>query len=162
MSRISKDEYYFKVVEAVALRGTCDRGRSGAILVKEGRIVSTGYVGAPKGMKHCDEVGHKLVTVTEFGGSSESMHCIRTVHAEMNAIVQAARFGIATEGTTLYCTMCPCQACAMAIVNAGIKKVVTLYDYHGGLPARIIFSEAEVELVVCKQEVMEYPQNKSA
>lgn len=160
MRALDKIDYYFKVVEAVALRGTCDRGRSGAIVVRDGRIVSTGYVGAPSGMAHCDDVGHRLETRMEADGSVPSTHCIRTSHAEINAIVSAARYGPPVDGATMYCTMVPCRTCAMAIVNAGIRKVVALYDYHGGTDARVIFYEAGVELLVCKNETMTYPQDR--
>ena len=108
----------------------CDRGRAGCVIVKDKRIISTGYVGAPAGCKHCDEVGHlgriplSMMTVRRFA------ICIRTTHAEQNAIAQAARSGVATEGATLYCQMCPCYTCAKMIINAGIKRVVAENDYH--------------------------------
>ena len=127
--RPSWDEYFIKIMETVSARATCDRGKSGCVIVKDKRIISTGYVGAPAGCKHCDESGHEMHKVTQEDGT-ESKHCIRTTHAEQNAIVQAARFGTSTDNSILYCKMTPCYACAKIIINAGIKKVVCLKDYH--------------------------------
>lgn len=123
MSRISKDEYYRAVVDAVALLGSCDRGRAGAIIVKQGRIISTGYVGSPAGAPHCDEIGHEIELRRIGNIKIETEHCIRTLHAELNAILQAARYGPSIEGATLYCTMFPCYDCAKAIVNVGLVGV---------------------------------------
>ena len=122
------DEYFIKIMETVSARATCDRGKSGCVIVKDKRIISTGYVGAPAGCKHCDESGHEMHKVTQEDGT-ESKHCIRTTHAEQNAIVQAARFGTSTDNSILYCKMTPCYACAKIIINAGIKKVVCLKEY---------------------------------
>jgi len=107
-------------VSSVAERATCDRGRSGALLVYQRQIVATGYVGSPPGFPHCDDVGHSIV----------DGHCIRTVHAEQNAIASAARTGISTLGATLYCTMSPCRVCAMLALTAGIDRVVSAYRYQ--------------------------------
>jgi dCMP deaminase len=95
--RPSWDEYFLEMVDMVGSRGTCDRGRSGAIIVKDKRILSTGYVGAPAGLPSCDEIGHEMHTVINEDGT-ESRHCIRTSHAEQNAINNAARIGVAIEG----------------------------------------------------------------
>jgi len=127
--RPSWDDYFMEITRTVARRSTCDRGRSGALIVKNKRILTTGYVGAPAGLPHCDEVGHQLREVLHEDGT-RSKHCLRTVHAEQNAIVQAARFGISIEGATIYCTMTPCYTCAKMIINAGIKRVVCEKDYH--------------------------------
>lgn len=150
---IDKIDYYFKVVEAVALRGTCDRGRSGAIVVKDGRIVATGYVGAPSGLPHCDDVGHDLVKQRSsiIGGStltSMSEHCVRTVHAELNAIIQAARYGPPIDGAVMYCTMFPCRACAGAILNAGIVQVHAYWDYQKSEESKSILLEGGVRWTV--------------
>ena len=118
--RPSWDEYFMNIVKMIGLRGTCDRGRSGCVITRDKRIISTGYVGSPVGLKHCDEIGHEMNTVM-YADNHESRHCIRTAHAEQNAIIQAARFGVALEGATLYCKMTPCYACAKMIINAGIK-----------------------------------------
>jgi dCMP deaminase len=142
-ARPSWDEYFLGIMRMVGTRSTCDRGRSGAVIVKDNRILSTGYVGAPAGVAHCDDVGHEMHTVTHSDGS-QSRHCIRTAHAEQNAIVQAARVGVALEGAILYCNMTPCYTCAKMIVNAGIVRVVASKDYHTGERSKELFKEAGV------------------
>jgi dCMP deaminase len=141
--RPSWDEYFLNLVEIVGSRGTCDRGRSGCVIAKDKRILSTGYVGSPVNTKHCDEVEHEMHTVTHDNGK-ETRHCIRTSHAELNAIANAARFGMALDGATLYCHMTPCYTCAKIIINAGIKKVVCKLDYHAGERSKEIFKEAGI------------------
>lgn len=153
--RPSWDEYFIKIMETVAARATCDRGRSGCVIVKDKRIISTGYVGAPAGCAHCDESGHEMHTVIQEDGT-ESKHCIRTTHAEQNAIAQAARFGTSTEGSTLYCKMTPCYACAKIIINSGIKRVVCLKDYHASKRTKEVFRDAGVELSIVNQEIEIY------
>lgn len=158
-SRPSWDEYFLKVMEMVGTRGTCDRGRSGCVIVKERRVISTGYVGSPVGTTHCDEAGHEMHTVKNIDGT-ESRHCIRTTHAEQNAICQAARFGVALEGATLYSKMTPCYACAKMIINAGIKRVVSSQDYHAGGRTKEIFKEAGVQFDLMSQATTEYADQK--
>jgi deoxycytidylate deaminase len=102
--RPSWDDYFMEVMEAISKRATCDRGRSGCVIVKDKQILVTGYVGSPKGLPHCDEVGHQFKKMINEDGSI-SEHCVRTVHAEQNAICQAAKRGIAIDGATLYCRM---------------------------------------------------------
>ena len=153
--RPSWDEYFIKLTEVISSRGTCDRGYAGAILVKNKRILSTGYVGAPAGCKHCDGVGHEMHTVINEDGT-QSRHCIRTSHAEQNAIVQAARSGISTEGATLYCKMVPCYVCAKMIINAGIKRVVAENDYHAGKRSKEIFKEAGVKFEQLNNKLQAY------
>jgi len=104
--RPSWDEYFLRLADTVASRATCDRGRSGCVIVKDRQILVTGYVGSPRGLPHCDDVGHLFKKVIHEDGSV-TQHCVRTVHAEQNAITQAARRGIALEGSTLYCRMTP-------------------------------------------------------
>jgi len=145
--RPSWDEYFLKLVEVVGTRGTCDRGYAGAILVKNKRILSTGYVGAPSGLPSCDEVGHEMQTVTQEDGTV-SKHCVRTAHAEQNAINNAARVGVAIEGGTLYCKMTPCYKCAQSIINSGIVRVVALRDYHAGVRTKEILKQADVKLEI--------------
>lgn len=152
--RFTWDEYFLELVKVVGGRGTCDRGRSGCVIAKSKRIISTGYVGSPVGTAHCDDVGHEMHVVTENG--KESQHCIRTTHAEQNAIVNAARFGAALDGATLYCHMTPCYVCAKMIINAGIKKVVCHKDYHKGARSKEIFEEAGVEYVLNNEEMETY------
>ncbi len=154
MHRPDWDEYFFGIMEAVSRRATCDRGKSGAILVKNKQIIATGYVGAPKGLPHCDHAGHLYGEVLREG--KVHLHCIRTTHAEMNAIVQAAKSGVSTEGATIYCKMEPCLDCCKAIINAGIKRVVALKKYHGAQNSREFFKQAGVKLDVMIDEVQEY------
>lgn len=153
--RPSWDEYFLGIMEKVGARSTCDRGRSGSITVQDKRILSTGYVGAPAGIAHCDDAGHEMHTVTKDDGS-ESQHCIRTTHAEQNAIAQAARVGVSLEGATLYVYMTPCYTCAKIIINAGIERVVAQKDYHASQRSKEIFAEAGVQLDIKQDEVEEY------
>lgn len=117
--RPSWDEYFMGIARQVARRATCDRAQVGAIIVKERRILTTGYNGAPAGLPHCDDVGHLMV----------DGHCLRTLHAEQNAIIQAALHGVSVRGGTIYVTHQPCLTCAKMIINAGIVRVVYAGDY---------------------------------
>ena len=155
-SRPNWDEYFMEVARVVGTRGTCDRGRAGAVLVKNKRILTTGYVGAPAGLAHCDEVGHMLVDTID-GNGEKTKHCVRTTHAEQNAIVQAALHGVSTEGAMLYVKFVPCFSCAKMIINAGIKRVVAEKDYHTSELTKDFFKQAGVELVILKNEIEEYP-----
>ncbi len=153
--RPSWDEYFLKVADVVAYRATCDRGRSGCVIARNKRILTTGYVGAPSGMPHCDEVGHEFKEVKHEDGST-SQHCVRTSHAEENAIVQAAKLGVSIDGATLYCRMTPCYTCAKMIINAGIERVVCEKDYHASEDTKRIFQKAGVALEIMDNEVEEY------
>ena len=153
--RPSWDEYFLEIAEVVGRRGTCDRGYSGCVITKDKRLLSTGYVGSPIGLPHCDEVGHEMHTVIQEDGT-QSRHCIRTAHAEQNAIAQAARFGIALEGGTLYCHMTPCYTCAKMIINAGIKRVVCEKDYHASQKSKAIFKKAKIQLIINHPETETY------
>lgn len=153
--RPSWDEYFMEIVRMVGSRGTCDRGRSGCVITKDKRIISTGYVGSPIGLAHCDEIGHEMNTVVHED-NHETRHCIRTAHAEQNAIVQAARFGVALDGATLYCKMTPCYACAKMIINAGIKRVVCEQDYHAGGRSKEVFQEACIQYDLLSDKMTEY------
>ena len=114
MSRPDWDEYFLQFARVASTRATCDRLKVGAVIVVDRQIVSTGYNGSVRGMPHCDEVGHDMV----------NDHCVRTIHAEMNAIAQAARRGIAVEGSSIYVTANPCWLCFRVLVNAGITSFV--------------------------------------
>lgn len=157
--RPSWDEYFIQLTEVVGTRGTCDRGRVGSIITKDKRILCTGYVGAPVGLPSCDEVGHEMHTVTQEDGTI-SKHCIRTGHAEQNAINNAARIGVAVEGGTLYCKMTPCYKCAQSIINAGITRVVAVQDYHAGTRSKEIFKKAKVKYELLNKVVMTYANMK--
>jgi dCMP deaminase len=123
------DEYFMKITTVVAERATCLRHDIGAIIVKDKRIISTGYNGAAKGAEDCLKLGCRKDELSLASGMC-SEDC-RAIHAEQNAIIQAALHGVSTEGATLYCTTIPCRMCAKEIVNAGIKRVVTYSDYEG-------------------------------
>ena len=149
------DEYFMEVCRAIAKRATCDRGRSGCVIAKNNQLLVSGYVGSPAGMPHCDEVGHQMKRVLhDDEDGAESNHCVRTVHAEQNAICQAAKHGVALEGATLYCKMTPCRVCAMLIVNCGISRVVCEKKYHRG--AEDILKDAGVQLHFFEEEIETY------
>lgn len=124
MSRITRDQMLMYMAISASHRSTCERKKVGALLAIDGRPISVGYAGAPSGFQHCHEAICDL-----------SQPCTRTIHAETNAIAFAARQGIATEGSTLYCTLAPCLDCAKLIINAGIRRVVyyELYRTSNGL-----------------------------
>ncbi len=155
-ARPSWDEYFLEVRAAVARRATCDRGRSGCVIAKDKQILSTGYVGAPIGLPHCDDVGHQFKdTIHEDG--HRSRHCVRTAHAEMNAITNAAKRGVSIDGATLYCQMTPCRTCAMAIINGGIKRVVCVRKYHSGAETEEMFDTTGIKLEYVDNTIEEYP-----
>jgi dCMP deaminase len=112
--RTSWDEYFMEIARQVASRATCDRKHVGALLVRDRIILSTGYNGSIRGMPHCDEVGHLM----------ENGHCVATVHAEANAVLQAARTGVRIESSALYTTASPCWPCFKLVANAGILRIV--------------------------------------
>ena len=113
-ARASWDEYFMRIAQEVATRATCDRKRVGAVIVRDKNILATGYNGSIGGLGHCDEEGHML----------EDGHCVRTVHAEANAIIQAAKNGVRIDGGALYVTASPCWNCFKMIANAGLLRIV--------------------------------------
>ena len=150
------DEYFLSLLEPLGKRGTCDRGRSGAVIVsKNNTILATGYVGAPPGQPHCDEVGHMMITVINEEGN-KFQHCVRTLHAEENAILQCAKDGIKLEGATIYCKMVPCYNCAMRIVRVGIKRVVAQKRYHADRLPMELFKSAGVKISIVDNTVEKY------
>jgi dCMP deaminase len=153
--RPSWDEYFMEVCDAIAKRATCDRGRSGCVIARDHQILATGYVGAPAGLPHCDEAGHQLKQLVHEDGSV-TKHCVRTVHAEQNAICQAARRGIGIGGATLYCRMTPCRTCAMMIINCGIVRVVCQKKYHDGAESEDMFAKAGVAVEYVNESVERY------
>ena len=112
--RVSWDEYFMNIAREVATRATCDRKHVGAVVVRDKIILATGYNGSIRGLPHCDEVGHLM----------EEGHCVRTVHAEANAIVQAAKSGVRIDGAGIYVTASPCWSCFRLIANAAIVRIV--------------------------------------
>jgi dCMP deaminase len=156
MTRPTVEEWALNILRATQARATCDRGRCAALILKDNRILASGYVGSPQGLPHCDDVGHefqetwvlsaaKPAAGEEFVAGQpgqflvKKRSCIRTIHAEQNAIAWAAREGIALKGGTLYCTLFPCQSCAKLILQAGITQVVAEYDYHSSAPSKALF-----------------------
>lgn len=148
------DEYWLLIMDAVGERATCPRGKSGCVITRDNVLLSTGYVGAPKGAPQCDEVGC-LMKEVKHGDGHVSEHCKRTVHAEANAILQAAKNGVRISDATLYCRMTPCRDCAMLIVNSGIKRVVAKGDYHESTDTKQMFDDAGVDLTILG-EVVKY------
>jgi dCMP deaminase len=114
MQRVSWDEYFMNIARVVSSRSTCDRKFVGAVIVRDKTILSTGYNGSIRGMPHCSEVGHMM----------EDNHCVATIHAESNAILQAAKNGVAIDGASIYVTASPCWSCFKQIANTGMRRIV--------------------------------------
>lgn len=133
-NRPSWDEYFMSIAHLVKRRATCPRKSVGAVLVKDKQMISSGYNGAPRGHKHCTEVGCELV----------NNHCMRVVHGEQNSIAQAAARGISTEGSTMYVTTYPCNICLKIAINAGVKELVYDEDYPDPVVVKIL-QEANVK-----------------
>jgi dCMP deaminase len=146
-ARPSWDEYFVEITRQVATRSTCKRRHVGAVIVKDRRILSTGYNGAPSGFPHCDDTG----CLREQLGipSGERQEICRGLHAEQNAIIQAALHGISVAGADIYTTHQPCITCAKMIINAGIRRVVSLAEYPDGL-ALDFLNQAAVQFVLWK------------
>lgn len=155
MTRPNWGRYFFEILNAVSKRATCDRGKSACVIVKDNQILVTGYVGSPTGFPHCDDVGHLFKKVIHEDGSI-SEHCVRTIHAEQNAICQAAKRGVPLDGATIYVTMTPCRVCAMMIINCGIKEVKCLKKYHQGSESEEMFKRANINLTFEEEEVQKY------
>lgn len=151
------DEYFMEVADTISKRATCDRGRSGCVIARGNQLLVTGYVGAPPGLPHCDDAGHQMKKVVHEDGT-ETQHCVRTIHAEQNAICQAARRGITIDGATLYCRMTPCRTCAMLIISCGVKRVVCQWKYHAGAESEEMFRQAGIQLDYVHDEVQQYDE----
>ena len=145
--RKSWDDYFIGIARAVAERATCDRKHVGAVLVRDRQIVATGYNGSVRGQPHCDDAGHLMV----------DGHCVRTVHAEMNALIQAAKRGHAVEGATAYVTNMPCTTCAKALITAGIKRVVVFSDYHDTLAMQFFLkAQTKIDKIIMPSKEIQY------
>jgi dCMP deaminase len=145
VSRPGWDEYFIDLLPKIGSRATCNRGKSGCIITTpEHTIITTGYVGAPAGLPHCDEVGHLFETVID-GEDVKSVHCVRTLHSEKNALLQAAEEGKSVRGGILYCTMFPCYRCAMDIIRVKISRVCTAHDYHKSKQSKDMFDRVEIK-----------------
>ena len=143
--RLSWDEYFMQIADIVKTRSTCIRRQVGSVIVKDNRIITTGYNGAPSGLKHCTEIGGCYREKMEIPSGQRHELC-RALHAEQNAIIQAAKLGASTEGAVIYVTLQPCIICAKMLINSGIKKIV----YKGSYPDELslnILKEANIELV---------------
>jgi dCMP deaminase len=148
MERPSWDEYFMKIVQDVSERATCMKRKVGAILVKDKRILTTGYNGSPKGFKHCEEVGCIRKEMNLPSGQRHEL--CRGLHAEQNAIIQAAVHGVEISGATMYCNYHPCVICVKMMINAGIVKLV----YAGGYPdelAQKMIKESKIQVMLFKE-----------
>ncbi len=130
------DTYFIQIANAVASRSTCDRAHVGCVLVREKRILSTGFNGSPAGLDHCDEAGHLMI----------EGHCVRTIHAEVNAIVQAALHGVSTKGAICYVTHFPCIHCTKTLINAGITRIIYQNGYRIDANAKAFLAQAGVDV----------------
>jgi dCMP deaminase len=135
-TRVSWDEYFMNIARTVATRSTCDRKFVGAVIVRDRIILATGYNGSIRGLPHCDEEGHLM----------EEGHCVRTVHAEANAIVQAARSGVRIDGGGVYVTASPCWGCFRLLANAGIMRIV-FGEFYRDPRAFEVASRLGIELI---------------
>ena len=141
-SRPSWDDYFLQISDLVSTRATCQRLHVGAILVKDKKIISTGYCGAPKGIPDCYDRGCLL----------RDGHCVRTIHAEINAVIQAAYHGISTKGSTLYANWLPCYNCAKVLINAGIEKIAYRQVYRPDPETRKLLRQAKIKLIKLPQK----------
>ena len=130
------DTYFMNIAHHVAARSTCDRAQVGAVLVRDKRILTTGFNGSPSGLPHCDTVGHLMA----------DDHCVRTTHAEANAIIQAALHGISTKKSTCYVTHFPCLNCTKMLINSGVVRIVFGSAYRVDKHALEFFEAAGIEL----------------
>ncbi len=141
--RPSWDEYFSRITREVARRSTCLRRQVGGILVLDKRILATGYNGAPRGVRHCGEVGCLRAQQNVPSGTRHEL--CRGLHAEMNVLIQAANHGIRVQDATLYSTLFPCSLCAKMLINGGIRRIVAQSDYADPL-AKELFGEAKVKV----------------
>ena len=152
VNRPSWTEYFLELAEIASKRSTCMRRHVGAVIVRDRRVLCTGYNGAPRGLAHCEDVG---CLRTKLGiPSGKSAELCRGVHAEQNAIVQASLAGVSLEGAELYVTLFPCVVCAKMLINAGIARIYYVEGYPDQLSAELL-AEANIPLIQCeaKREV---------
>ena len=149
------NEYWMGMVDQVSKRGTCDRGRVGCVFVRNNEILVTGYVGAPAGFEHCDEVGHQIKTVIHEDGT-QSQHCTRTVHCELAAIARAAKRGISLDGSTIYVGFTPCTTCAKVLISVGVKNIICKKKYHVAPESEEIFKQANIPITYLSEEIEKY------
>ncbi|OPY33362.1 MAG: tRNA-specific adenosine deaminase [Methanomassiliicoccales archaeon PtaU1.Bin124] len=154
MDRPDNDTYFMAMAELVSTRSTCLRRKVGAVIVKEKRVLSTGYNGAPKGLRHCEEVGCVRQNQNIETGTRHEL--CRGVHAEQNAVVQAAYFGTSIKDASIYTTCFPCVLCTKILLNAGISEIIYMNDYIDPLSKEIL---NETDIVVRKFEEKNSPLN---
>ncbi len=143
LTRKTKDVYFAEISDLVSSRSTCLRNQVGAVIVKESQILSTGYNGAPRGLPHCSEVG---CLREQLGVKSGERHELcRGLHAEQNAIIQAAYHGVSVRGAKIYCTTKPCSICTKMIINAGIEEIIYIEEYDDPLAAQLL-KEAHLKM----------------
>lgn len=153
MSRPSWHEYFMKITELVSTRATCLRRKVGAIIVRDRRILTTGYNGPPENIVHCEDRGGCMRDELKIP-SGQRMELSRAIHAEQNAIIQAAKMGISIQDSTLYVTTHPCFTCAKMLINAGVKEII----YKDGYPdefAKEILKEAGVKVIKFEELIKE-------
>jgi dCMP deaminase len=160
--RPSWDEYFSRIAREVASRSTCLRRSVGAVLVRDKRILATGYNGAPRGLPHCEEAG--CLRERNNIPSGERHELCRGLHAEMNAIIQAATYGIEARASTLYTTTFPCSLCAKILINAGVDRIVAQDDYADALSKELLL---QADVTVClfdveRQETVPFPLASAA
>ncbi|MDR2487287.1 MAG: cytidine/deoxycytidylate deaminase family protein [Clostridiales Family XIII bacterium] len=153
MERPSWNEYFMNIAKLTSERSTCLRRQVGAVIVQDKQIVATGYNGAPKGIPHCDEKGGCLREQMNVP-SGERHELCRALHAEQNAIIQAATSGLSIEGATMYITHQPCVICAKMIINAGLRKVIVEKGYPDELATELL-EEAGLKIVALEHEEAE-------
>lgn len=151
MERISWDQYFMAQAHLLAMRSTCTRLMVGATIVREKRIIAGGYNGSVSGEDHCTEEGCYVV----------DNHCIRTIHAEMNALLQCSKFGVSTVGAEIYVTHFPCVHCAKAIIQSGIKAVYYATDYKNHEYAIKLFEKSKVLVKQVELEEMILDRNNA-
>jgi dCMP deaminase len=143
LTRKSKDVYFAEIADLVSSRSTCIRNQVGAVIVKDSQILSTGYNGAPKKLPHCEDVG----CIREELGVKPGTHheLCRGLHAEQNAIIQAAFHGVSVDGAKIFCTTRPCSICTKMLINAGIHEIIYIEEYEDELAAQLV-KEANLNL----------------
>ena len=140
------DSYFMEMAQVASKRSTCLRRSVGAVIVKDKRILATGYNGTPKGMAHCETVG---CLRTKLNVPSGKMHELcRGIHAEQNAVIQAAVYGVSVDGATLYCTHQPCVVCTKILINAGIRRIVYANPYPDELAENMMKEATDLEIVI--------------
>ncbi len=149
--RPSWDEYFLKLAMLVSERATCPRMHCGCVLVREKRILSTGYNGSIPGDGHCEDIGCYVV----------DNHCIRTIHAEMNALLQCSIHGVSTKGAAAYITNMPCTNCAKALIAAGITEIVVFSDYHNTQAEEFLsLAKVKIRRIAIPESIIHYDLDK--